>query len=629
MNKRFEAEHACPGSRRRTLIAAAMAAAASSVVGAQTNKPEDAALALKRKAFDDLNARLSAANARLSAAQAALNQLEVKGPQTSAIDDRVSGLKVSGPQQIAVFRARLKKLITDEDAKIRLEHQQALEKLAKAQADDDAKYAQDAAARKKFFQRLLMDGSATTKALESARDGAVDAAQDARDKKESVMDELRSGFFCSECSRSKSEIEEQDDISFEAHLVKVSGSAVMLPAKLKEREDGFDSRIQTLEARAVAAQAKLDTAWDRHRKDVETSRNKELGEMEVARGESAKRNQADRTAAEGNAKNRLAQLASESQALEAEIAAKEVELAALIKRLENESAANAENFRKQRASLTSSVASLRSERAALLASTRAAHQAYAESQRGGTDVVDRASVMQDVADRQNRNRLRKSWLDDAHDYTVAQARNARARLDGMDAGPAVGAAQRAKAEQSAREYAQATEAFDASGAEPSGVQAVLTARAEAFMHSLPQNVQDSIRAGVEQFSTPTNTARAVIRNSIGSFESSIRDSMVDKALGSKRSLAQDLAAAMTAAEPDLGATLKANAMPVLEESAVELAVVARSAQEGREFTGQELTVERGFARTRLMGADLKKHFNGLLRTLNETMDNAVTMIGMD
>lgn len=630
MKNRFKGEHTYPGSRRRTWVAAAIAAAACSVVGAQTNGSEDAALAIRRKAFDDLNARLSAVSARLSAAEAALNQLDVKGPQTSAIDDRVSGLKVSGSQQIADFRAHLKKLIADGDAKIRLEHQQDLAKLAKAQADDDAKYAQDTATKKQFFQKLLTDGSATTKALETERNRAVGATLEAKDQKERVMYELRSGYFCSLCSRSKSEIEKQDGITFEAHLVKVSGSAVMLPAKLKEREDGFDSRIETLEAQEMAAQAKLDAAWDRHRKDVESSRNQELGGMVVARSERVKRNQADRVAAEGNMKNRLAQLESENRAREAEIAAKEVELAAYIKRLESESVANAENFRKQRASLNSSVASLRSERAALVASTRAAHQAYADSLRDGRNAVDRASVAQAAADRQNLDRLRSSWLDDTRDFTLAQARYARARLDGVTPeAPTTIAAQRAKAQQSAREYAQAAQAFDTSVPEPAGMKAVLTARAEAFMHSLPQNVQDRVKEAAEQFSTPTNTARAVIRNSIGSFESSIRDSMVDKALGGQRGLAQDLAAAMTAAEPDLGATLKGNAMPVLEESAVELAVVARSAQEGREFTGQELTVERGFARTRLMGANLKKHFNGLLRMLNETFDNAVTMIGIE
>jgi hypothetical protein len=74
-------------------------------------------------------------------------------------------------------------------------------------------------------------------------------------RKSEALNELRSGLYCDQCSRTKTEIETQLNIGFYAHLTEVQGTAVAAsPELIAKKEAQFDAEIQKIEDEIFAFQ---------------------------------------------------------------------------------------------------------------------------------------------------------------------------------------------------------------------------------------------------------------------------------------------------------------------------------------------------------------------------------------
>jgi hypothetical protein len=85
-----------------------------------------------------------------------------------------------------------------------------------------------------------------------------------RREKQEVLSELRGGFFCSQCKRSKTEIERGGE-NFEQHLIHVNGVKIAAPASLvNAKAEEYDQKIADLVARARTGMLRLENEIRRY-----------------------------------------------------------------------------------------------------------------------------------------------------------------------------------------------------------------------------------------------------------------------------------------------------------------------------------------------------------------------------
>ncbi|WP_304351305.1 hypothetical protein [Comamonas testosteroni] len=614
-----------PGLPRRRVV---LAVAAGFVApGAQAQAAGDGQAAALAKTAADFNARLTDANAKLSVAQAALSQLEAQGPRTHEIQERLADLQRDGPAQLAGLRGRLRKIVQDNRAKIRNEGEQRLNQLKREQDDDTARYQQEDASQRRQLRALLDQGPPTAAQERQLGEFRSELSRE-RAQRDIKLADYRAGLFCSGCGKTKTEIlAKGEEFPHRGQSIVRLGEE-----ELREKERDLQAPIDALILREESLRARINAAQKKFQTDVDTARI-EITKRALAYETRTARNTVLLKQAEDDVVRKQAELESEAKTVEVSIQAKELEYTQTVERLRREAATRMQSFSQKKAQLNASVRALAAEKSQLFSAASAAYQSYVSAQRAGQEVADRTAAIREMAEAQERRGVRDRWLDDIRASVQERLRQARARVDSgaesVSAAAAALAQHQQRAQDSQRDYSQL---FDSERAEtePSSIRSLaasLTARAEATFDRLPQPVKERIQEAVDALDTPRNTARTVVDHAIDSVESSVRDSLLARLTGERRSLAQDLAAVAEAAEPDVGATVRSRLMPVVDEAAVELFVKGRSVQEGRSFAGQELTVERGFARTRLFGANLTKHFDGLLKTFDETMGNANKMMG--
>ena len=134
-------------------------------------------------------------------------------------------------------------------------------------------------------------------------------------EKESAVEEMRQGLFCSECQRSKSEIERATRESFADHLKRVHGHAVANPQMLADKAAFYDRQIAALQKQiadlermkgqlAEAARQMADS--ERQRAAAEQQRKQREQEQERLRQMQAQqeklRQERDRIVNKANAK---------------------------------------------------------------------------------------------------------------------------------------------------------------------------------------------------------------------------------------------------------------------------------------------------------------------------------------
>lgn len=103
--------------------------------------------------------------------------------------------------------------------------------------------------------------------LERQYDWARQETSELIKEKRTVIDQLKGGHFCSECMRSKFEIEKGGE-NFDVHLRRVSGHAVMAPDKIAEREADYDRRIGQAIDRSNGLDNRVRAARQKHEETV-------------------------------------------------------------------------------------------------------------------------------------------------------------------------------------------------------------------------------------------------------------------------------------------------------------------------------------------------------------------------
>jgi hypothetical protein len=102
-------------------------------------------------------------------------------------------------------------------------------------------------------------------------------------QKEQALEELRHGYFCSKCKRSKSEIERAERISFEKHLQDVKGQAVASPGQLSEKAAFYDRQIAALQNQIAQLEAMKGQMASVGRQQADLERQRQQRDREQAR----------------------------------------------------------------------------------------------------------------------------------------------------------------------------------------------------------------------------------------------------------------------------------------------------------------------------------------------------------
>lgn len=594
---------------------------------AQSDVPLSPEASKQRQAAKEVMGELLAVRSKISSATAALNQLEITGPQTNDISEKLAELKLTGPEKIKSYRASLKESIEKKSSQIKANHTKLTDQLALEKSQLDSAWTRDYPKKKKYFKSLLEQG-ALTKPLEMELEQAKKDELAIEQKKIIEMDEIRSGQFCSGCMKTRSEFLANGETIF-PH----PGQSIVpgTPQQLEDREKKFDNKLFEARQAISAIESNIQQATKKYENEVESSR-KELADMELAYESKSAKSEADKLNADQELTKKSASLAEEEKARKADIAAKETELSNNIKALEDEISSRQKAFDEKRNGLTAALTTLKSQEAALSAKVNAAVSKYVAAQREFRSKSYRSTGMQEINRQHDFQQVRTSWAASEYDATVAQERYARSSIDDSPAAykPEAIAAKQDKAQLDQQAFQKInSERVESQESESVQPPSRLTERADLFRRSLQGDVQEKIQRNIDTFSSPVNVVRAVINNSIDSFKSGAINALINKALGNESCLSCELTSLMDKAKPSIMGTLKSEIMPTIEDVAIESVVSARCIQDQRECSVQERTVDRGFARFEFsgFGANLKKHFNGLLRTAGETYDNATVLLG--
>ena len=112
-------------------------------------------------------------------------------------------------------------------------------------------------------------------------------------EKERVLNEMRNGLFCSECKRSKTEIE-RAGTNFEKHLRDVNGRPVASPQTLADKAAFYDRQIAALQNQindlermktSLADAASRQAEMERQRAAAEQARQQRAAQLAVERRE--------------------------------------------------------------------------------------------------------------------------------------------------------------------------------------------------------------------------------------------------------------------------------------------------------------------------------------------------------
>lgn len=497
-------------------------------------------------------------------------------------------------------------------------HQQALDQASAQRAQKRATWEAGHNERVAAYQLFVKngDGTASLKQQLASIDRQV---QDLQSEKALALDEIRKGLFCSQCSRSKSEIERQTGKSFDAHLTEVRGVAIGQSetfAAAKSLE--FDQKIAGMRGSKNAVNQQIAAKNDQFVQES-NQRAKQLeanfasyNSQEVTAAQNDElRTAATRDAALAQADNwkvdQIAQLGARQADVDQQIAAQQ------------------DKIQEQQKTFDDEVA--RRER--VIEGLRQREPVLSTAFEGAANRVRQTALIEDVAERREEGdaavrdrgaalgRL-SNWVD--ADYTATLA-NARHRAGQAISWPVVAAAQ-VKADLSEK-AAWAERSLLGSAEEPDSIKGRVAdwgARAKAQFRALPANLRDRITKNVETLGSPTNLSRATIRRSLGTLKSGITKAVLDRASGLSANLPAGLAAAIDAAKPDVAGTVKAELMPTLEEGLVEGYVSLQEQQRGSEFSPEDRTFARTETRFKFFGLNISKLPGVLKQTVDETFE---------
>ena len=123
--------------------------------------------------------------------------------------------------------------------------------------EDVGQVASQAAAAVERLVGEVMKARESQRKLQVRSKMLADSAERVRRRRDQTLEEMRRGFFCSQCKRSKSEIE-RSGTNFYAHLRDVKGYPVPAPAELvAAKKSEYDRQIVQLERKRTEIEAEV------------------------------------------------------------------------------------------------------------------------------------------------------------------------------------------------------------------------------------------------------------------------------------------------------------------------------------------------------------------------------------
>lgn len=196
------------------------------------------------------NAADPSSSFRISRIQSAIDVLVAKGPGVSATSERLKKLNVEEPAKLAQFETRSINLLSKKTDEINRTHAQAVADYTQSWQVQSSKLAADLDREQKTCESLNRVGPAIG-SLVAALSQKSDEAEQLSNEKDTVLSQLKTGHFCSECMRSKLEIE-KSGVEFYAHLKSVGGTPVVSQEKYDEKERHYNTQIRSLRKQATS-----------------------------------------------------------------------------------------------------------------------------------------------------------------------------------------------------------------------------------------------------------------------------------------------------------------------------------------------------------------------------------------
>lgn len=238
------------------------------------------------------------AKQRLRDATALEQEIETLRPQLADAQDKLTWIELEGPRTEELFAERrhlvhvvhpaeIEAIESDLASDIR-KYDDAYREIERAQSVADAQLATELSQVAARLRNTSANGAELGN-LPSQRQAAQSVVDSLVAEKERVITELRMGLFCSQCGRSKSEIEKQTNDTFEQHLIDVRGHAVAKPEQIQRKSQEYSDRIDRALARVADIDKQIARKHAAHRRELDNLANEKsrLESRRIAQSETA------------------------------------------------------------------------------------------------------------------------------------------------------------------------------------------------------------------------------------------------------------------------------------------------------------------------------------------------------
>jgi hypothetical protein len=172
---------------------------------------------------------------------ASLNSVNSTGENTLNIEDQFNKIQKEEPKKIIEFRQKLANLEIKTNNEIDSKYTKSVFDYTEKFNENFNSLTGQLNKEKSICENLTKSGPPVGNLNNqlSASDKKID---ELRSQKSIVMAQLRTGLCCSECKRTKLELEAAGE-NFEAHLKRVGGTAIITQEDIKEKEKKYDEPI--------------------------------------------------------------------------------------------------------------------------------------------------------------------------------------------------------------------------------------------------------------------------------------------------------------------------------------------------------------------------------------------------
>lgn len=381
---------------------------------------------------NDYHQKLQRMQSRISSLEAESSQLDVIGPRTNELEDQLSDLRIDGPTQIESFRERLKSGVDKKHNKIEKELNRAQQTVNEKRQKLDSAWKQMKTTKNYNLQSLVQQGPLTAN-IQKLLDDTFNAVTEKEEEKSLVISELKQGLFCSQCDRSKHEVEKEERMSFKKHLRKVNGRPVARPEKIIEKEKKYDQKIESLKKRMRNQREKIvDLATKKHEHKVKNLR-KEVHSGQLKYDADVQTIDAALVQAKTRRDAKQGALVAEKKELEKGIRKKETAMNKKIRKLGDDIQKREADFEQKKNELAVKLQGLKSQEEVLIVSLSRAKAVYRSSLRKAKKMAKYSYRKERIRKKRQVRQARSAWIaaERGHQYTVMKSR--RAWLDSRNA----------------------------------------------------------------------------------------------------------------------------------------------------------------------------------------------------